>query len=91
MFNGRKEGSVNAKLEEALRQALMKAITESSTGQPASVVQHVVKVEHVDSELVRRMLRILMERGEVSVGRKLNLFVTQKSDSRPVTQFDHTG
>jgi hypothetical protein len=88
---GHKEGSLNAKLEEALRQALMKAITESSTGQPGSVVQHVAKVEHVDSELVRRTLRILMERGEVSVGRKLNLLVTQKSDSRAVSQFDHTG
>jgi len=70
---------VNAKLEETLRQAVMKAITESSTGQPASVVQQVVKVQHVDSELVRRALRIMMERGEVSVGRTLNLYVTPKS------------
>ena len=82
---------MNAKLEEPLRQAVIKAITESSTGRPALVVQEVANVEGIGTEQVRRALRILMERGEVSLGRTLNLLVTSKSDARSVTQLDHTG
>jgi hypothetical protein len=68
--------AMTAPAEEAVRQAVFRALERHNTGKPAAdVVQEIVKANRVNPDLVRKALRILLERGDVVVGPTLNLII----------------
>jgi Fe2+ or Zn2+ uptake regulation protein len=70
------ERAMSALVEDALREAVYRVIKQNNAGKPAAdIVHEVVRANRVNPDLVRKILRMLLERGDLTVGPTLNLIV----------------
>jgi hypothetical protein len=64
-----------AKTEQLVRKAVVKTLSRTASGQPASMVLNTVVGKGFHPREVRRQLRALLESGQIAVGHNLNLVV----------------
>ena len=70
-----------AKTQQLLRKAVVKTLSRTASGQPASRVLNTVVGKGFERREVRRQLRALLESGQIAVGDDLNLVMRKDAGS----------